>query len=400
MNHQMNKRKKLIKSRSIRKVLLLICLNLISVVGLTCGNEYGHKVDGSVMHSRFFYLTPGQLKFDTVKLKKQITDYDNQYWQVNVSSAQIISQDKDQALSNKALALMKLGKVKEARAILEPLVRRNQNEYTMCANLGTVYELSGELDSALKYISRGLELNSNSHWGSEWIHVELLNAKIKRKRDKNYILNNRILSDELLESNRDTAIKKRFRRNSRILRNIYMQARTRARFTPAPNEVMCNLLLSAGDFAQKNDTYENAFMAFAYARKYAKGYIQRRESEKKIIALNKLRDVLSHDKALESMFFYAIKSAQINPKLLLMGLVDISESLDSVNNVENKYKAKIDSLEEELRKPFQVFELEGVNEFVHEKEDEDERSDTAFYVIISALVISTVFFAVKGQKRT
>jgi hypothetical protein len=106
-----------------------------------------------------------------------------------------------------------------------------------------------------------------------------LKAKIKRKRSKYYIIKNPIISDELLESKRDTS--KRRWRSSRVLHHIYWQVRTRAPFTPAPNEVIWNLLLTAGEFAQKHDTYENAFIAFAYSRKYAYNYEQKENLSKK-----------------------------------------------------------------------------------------------------------------------
>lgn len=287
---------------------------------------------------------------------------------------------------------MKLGKVSKAKDILVDLVLKNPKEYTMVANLGTAYELSGELDSALKYISIGLQLNPKSHYGSEWIHVELLKAKIKRKRSKYYIVKNSILSEELLESKRDTS-RKHWRR-SRVLDNIYRQVRTRAPFTPAPNEVIWNLLFTAGEFAQKYDTYENSFLAFAYSRKYAYNYEQKRKSEQKIKALNRLRDKLPHDKIVNRLFLRTIKRADISPDFLLMGLDELSASLDSVNTLENKYISKIDSLETELQKPKpQPITL---NEVV-QKPKNDQSSNLLFYIIIASLVVTTVFFAVRNK---
>ena len=394
MNKLLKDIKKHCENISMHQAGMTAITLLISSAVFPCGNEYGHKLDGTKMHSQYFYLRPYHLKFDTVKLRKQIADYDSKYSITDSATYPIKSLEKDKALSNKALALMKLGKVSKAKDILVDLVTRNPKEYSMVANLGTAYELSGELDSALKYISKGLEINPKSHYGSEWIHVELLKAKIKRKRSKYYIIKNPILSDELLESKRDTS--KRYWHRSRVLNHIYWQVRTRAPFTPAPNEVIWNLLLTAGEFAQKHDTYENALLAFAYSRKYAYNYEQKRKSEQKIKALNKLRDKLPHDKMVDRMFFHTIKRADISPDFLLMGLDELSESLDSVNTLENKYLSRIDSLETELKKPKPQ---PVVPKKVVKKIKIKQSSNRLFYIIIASLVLTTVFFAVRSRRK-
>ena len=394
MNKLLKEITKYCKNLSIHQAGMTAITLLISSAVFPCGNEYGHKLDGTKMHSQYFYLRPYNLKFDTVKLRKQIADYDSKYSITDSATYPIKSLEKDKALSNKALALMKLGKVSKAKDILVDLVTRNPKEYSMVANLGTAYELSGELDSALKYISKGLEINPKSHYGSEWIHVELLKAKIKRKRSKYYIIKNPILSDELLESKRDTS--KRYWRRSRVLNHIYWQVRTRAPFTPAPNEVIWNLLLTAGEFAQKHDTYENALLAFAYSRKYAYNYEQKRKSEQKIKALNKLRDKLQHDKMVDRMFFHTIKRADISPDFLLMGLDELSESLDSVNTLENKYLSRIDSLETELKKPKPQ---PVAPKKVVKKIKKEQSSNRLFYIIITSLVLTTVFFAIRSRRK-
>ena len=394
MSKPTNKSKKYGACFKIRRTGITAIALLISSTVFPCGNEYGHKLDGTKMHSQYFYLRPYHLKFDTVKLRKQINDYDSKYGRTDSATYTLKSLEKDKALSNKALAFMKLGKVSKAKDILVDLVQRNPKEYSMVANLGTAYELSGELDSALKYISKGLEINPKSHYGSEWIHVELLKAKIKRKRSRYYIVKNSILSDKLLESKRDTS--KRRWRSSRVLDHIYWQVRTRAPFTPAPNEVIWNLLLTAGEFAQKHDTYENAFIAFAYSRKYAYNYEQKRKSEQKIKALNKLRDKLPHDKMVDRMFFRTIKRADISPNFLLMGLDELSESLDSVNTLENKYLSKIDSLKTELKKPKPQ---PVVPKKVLKKPKKEQSSQLLFYIIMASLVVITIFFAARSRRK-
>tara|TARA_B110000046_G_C13024495_1_gene413104 strand:+ start:2444 stop:2677 length:234 start_codon:yes stop_codon:yes gene_type:complete len=56
-------------------------------------------------------------------------------------------------LSDYAVYLMKAGRVDESLAILKELNKNLPQEYQIAANLGTAYELNGELDSALFYIN-------------------------------------------------------------------------------------------------------------------------------------------------------------------------------------------------------------------------------------------------------
>ena len=70
-------------------------------------------------------------------------------------------------LSDYAVYLMKAGRVDESLAILKELNKNLPQEYQIAANLDTAYELNGELDSALFYIKRGIEINPDAHAGSE-----------------------------------------------------------------------------------------------------------------------------------------------------------------------------------------------------------------------------------------
>lgn len=57
----------------------------------------------------------------------------------------------------------------------------------MAANLGTAYELMGKDELALEWIRKGIERNPESHQGSEWLHVRILEAKIGLKKDPDWL---------------------------------------------------------------------------------------------------------------------------------------------------------------------------------------------------------------------
>ncbi|MCX7421427.1 MAG: tetratricopeptide repeat protein [Planctomycetia bacterium] len=76
-----------------------------------------------------------------------------------------------------AVMLVRAGELDEALAVLNEIEAVKPGLYATAANLGTVYELSGDVEKALHWIQEGIARNPKSHFGSEWIHVRILQAK-------------------------------------------------------------------------------------------------------------------------------------------------------------------------------------------------------------------------------
>lgn len=94
-----------------------------------------------------------------------------------------IEDETDRGIGN---AIM--GNYKVAKSIFLALEKRQPGTYNNAANLGTTYELLGMNDSALYWINKAIKINPKSHQGSEWIHVKILEAKIKAdKLGKGYL---------------------------------------------------------------------------------------------------------------------------------------------------------------------------------------------------------------------
>ncbi len=169
-----------------------------------------------------------------------------------------IQETKDpRHLSDYAVLLMKVGKVDESLTILRNLQENNPNEYTYASNLGTAYELVGELDSALKYIELGMELNANAHGGSEWVHVAVLETKKNLLNDSLYLDNHSVLELSEAQEN-DTA----------VMRQLEIQVRERFPFSPGPNAIMASLMIDLGDCYVNNKSFELAKAFYTIAEKY------------------------------------------------------------------------------------------------------------------------------------
>ncbi len=59
--------------------------------------------------------------------------------------------------------------------------------YATASTLGTAYELAGDNHQALHWIAEGLRRNPDSHNGTEWLHIDILNAKIALESNPDYL---------------------------------------------------------------------------------------------------------------------------------------------------------------------------------------------------------------------
>ncbi len=162
-----------------------------------------------------------------------------------------------QLLSDFAVLMLKAGKVKEALSVLEELYRHYPNEYQIAANLGTAYELNGNVEMAHQLISRGIELNPDSHGGSEWVHLKVLETKQHLADNPDYLSDHTVLG--LTESN----IK-----DDEIREQILIQVRERFPFSPGPNAIMASVLADLGDCFSQTFSIEYAKALYTIAKEY------------------------------------------------------------------------------------------------------------------------------------
>ena len=162
-----------------------------------------------------------------------------------------------QLLSDFAVLLMKAGQADSARNLLQALYREHPSEYQLAANLGTAYELTGQLDSAFRYIKRGIELNPNAHEGSEWIHLEILTVKkrLNAGMDQDAFFSLPPLSEK---QKQDPSVRKQ----------LLIQIQERFPFSPPPNQIMAALLISLGDCYAASRSIEYAKAIYTLSEQY------------------------------------------------------------------------------------------------------------------------------------
>lgn len=226
------------------------CLNLYHV------NASGQEFDGLHLSTLpIFYQS-----FDTTFYKRLIEKIDK--------GDVITYKNKSHALSDKSVALMKLGKVKDAQKILLNLYEKTPDEYNIVINLATSYELTGNVDSALILTKKALQINESSHRGSEWFHVKVLEAKQKMKDNSNWIKENKVLDIRLPEFEPDSIME--LDTIQEIIEDIGYQLVERVPFTPQHDILLANIFNEYGDILSRI-SIEMAYVAYGIGEKYDKG---------------------------------------------------------------------------------------------------------------------------------
>ncbi|MGL5888878.1 MAG: tetratricopeptide repeat protein [Bacteroidia bacterium] len=153
--------------------------------------------------------------------------------------------------SDYAVYLIKQGFLGRGLSMLVKLSSNYPREYVISANLGTAYELSGQNDSALKWIEYSLMLNPDAHEGTEWVHTDILKAKLAIAKDPNWlsthhVLNiNRINFGKTINGKVSESIQLRG-----ILKAIYVQLTERLPFTAPGDLIMGDICADAAQIIE------------------------------------------------------------------------------------------------------------------------------------------------------
>jgi tetratricopeptide (TPR) repeat protein len=172
--------------------------------------------------------------------------------------------------SDYAATLVHRGDAKKAVKILEEIERGHPGEYVVAANLGTAHELSGNDEEALHWIREGLKRNQDSHFGTEWLHILILESKIALAKDPKWLETHTVLGvdfgKDLLPvapvawSAREVMYEKRHA--------LQYQLHERMSFVKAPDPVVGDLLADLGHLAALEMSIEHAVAIYGVALEY------------------------------------------------------------------------------------------------------------------------------------
>lgn len=231
------------------KAFFISVLLLAALYGFACLNEhhvskYGKEsVDGFTMYEMHFYKQHNQT---------QLEQYIKNLQKENPVKESDILANKNSI----AVSYIKLGRLEDAEKILNSLFKKYPSDYSVVINLGTLYELQGKNQKALEFIKKAVALNPESHGGSEWFHIRVLEYKLKNSSESN------IAREDILKigSLNKTA--------SAIAHEIKYQLEERIPFTTAPNLMMAKILQEYAGFLADSISLQGAWVIYEMGMDY------------------------------------------------------------------------------------------------------------------------------------
>ncbi len=141
--------------------------------------------------------------------------------------------------------------------IFQSLIKIYPNEYIINSNLGTLYELNGFNDSALKYIEKSILINPNSHNKSEWLHENILKTKLQ----SNINLRNIKFTDSLSLDKNGTYSEK--------VGQVFHQLTERLQFSKVGDLYVAKIFEELGDFYYKQYSIKYGLLYYTIAYEYS-----------------------------------------------------------------------------------------------------------------------------------
>lgn len=178
-------------------------------------------------------------------------------------------------LNDYAVILINLGELEPAIGMLHSIEKSTPGEYVTAANLGTAYELAGDLDKAQFWISEAIKRNPSSHDGTEWLHIRILEAKRALARDPNWLKTHSVLGIDfgdrpipkqptpLPPGNLGAKLKVENVRHA-----LWYQLDERYAFVKAPDPLVGSLLFDWGNIFFRTETLESAIALYEEAIRF------------------------------------------------------------------------------------------------------------------------------------
>lgn len=180
------------------------------------------------------------------------------------ASEQNIASLGDTALerrNNIAVDMIYRGKAQEAIEELKKIEAENPGEYATAANLGTAYELAGQNENALHWIKEAIRRDPDSHWGTEWLHVDILEAKLQAERNPGFFATHSVLDldHRQIHSKNSEVLAGGVRRSvNEITRALDYQLRERLTFVKSSDPAVASLLYDYAAIQAATHSLESA----------------------------------------------------------------------------------------------------------------------------------------------
>lgn len=233
------------------KTCILSCaILLFTVQGWSCVNYSG---SGTTFNGAW---TSGASPYRLMELRRALSrDLQRDGTQME---AELRNSTNFNDRSDYSIALMYLGRSKEAVELLKTLEKEQPGHYFVAANLGTAYELSGDNEAAARWIAEGIRRNPESHEGTEWLHLKILEAKIAQEKDPDYFKKHSVLDLRPESVGSGASIGQERLSPSQITKAIQHQLTERLQFVKPPDAAVASLLFDYAAIEAATGTLEFA----------------------------------------------------------------------------------------------------------------------------------------------
>jgi tetratricopeptide (TPR) repeat protein len=175
------------------------------------------------------------------------------------------------ARSDYAVALVHRGESKKAVAILEAVEKEHPGEYIVAANLGTAYELSGDLERAKDWIGEGIRRNPKSHDGSEWLHLKILDARQALAKDPESAKLHGVLDLDFGDAaapRKPTVWPQDSGEAEGVIKALTYQLSERLAFVPPPDLLIAGMIADLADLLALYRSVDHAIPVYELAIQY------------------------------------------------------------------------------------------------------------------------------------
>ena len=304
------------------KNLTVILFLLYQVSTFACLNESRILLNGEfiisdeeslVPYGHFYYKNRKEYEkelikvYDSWKKEKNIEDY-----------------------SDYGVILVYLGDYKKALKVFQEIETLKPGLYATAANMGTTYELLGNNKLAYDWIKKGIEIDKDSHDGSEWLHLKILEIKI----NGNKLLNSQFLIGTEFGESLIPKSELNDEKLNELKNHIYFQLNERVSFIKPKDEIVALLLFELGNICSITDDATSAYRIYQKAKEYGysskifeerfKNVSDLQNSLKKLISVQKTQEIKNKQEKLENHKILKAESERKNIMYLIFGGISVA----------------------------------------------------------------------------
>jgi len=240
----------------MKKIIKLLLVLLIPSFTQACLWLEGTTIDGE--HKTFEDKTISSLFLGMSQHTTPKENFKSRFYREN-----------NQTLEYKALKNIMESNYEEGIKQLLSIEKKKPNLYETASNLGTAYELQGNIPLAIEWIKEGIKRNAESHGGTEWLHLLILETKLQLENNSTLLKNNHIISlPNQFDETTTIKIKEKKYSIKEVRDALFYQLKERLIFVKPKDEVVADLLYTFAKIEEQTTVVEEAEYLITMAIEY------------------------------------------------------------------------------------------------------------------------------------